>query len=230
MKKEQYVGSDAFEALLHQQDERMNRVAQNEKIAAANIQHDKSAYTRANKGASLSDFFEMVKKMVLNTMKKYHVEFYPDDWPATLLDPGKEITHPYVFYTLISREPRDNMNRKPVFREDIYDRNRDGTIAQQGATYGQFFDCQIQFNIVASDYSLADQVMDTFEDAMMKYTGYFKENGVSDVSFAKQYTDASLEPYRKKMSVRSLVYKVSIERVHLAFDSTITEIIQSNDN
>ena len=72
--------------------------------------------------------------------------------------------------------------------------------------------------------------MDTFEDAMVKYSGYFKKNGVSELFFKKQYTDSSLEAYRKKISVRSLVYWVAIERIRLAYDSTITEIIQSKED
>ena len=226
---ESFSGTDSFEALLHQKDERMNRIVKHEKEVAAKQDTDTTEYTRATKGATLTDFFEMVKKMVLRVMKKDKVEFYPDDWPATLLDPGKDIEHPYIFYTLISRQPRQ-MNNKPIFREDFKDRNRNGTVAQQGAIYGQFFDCEVQFNIVASDYSLADKVMDTFEDAMVKYSGYFKKNGVSELFFKKQYTDSSLEAYRKKMSVRSLVYWVAIERIRLAYDSTITEIIQSKED
>lgn len=184
-------------------------------------------YTKADKGASLDDFLAMVKKIVTKTMKKDGVVFIPDDATKDLFDPQKDLEHPFIFYTLISRAPRSN-ELKPKVRQDIYERNSDGSIARQGTIFAQIMDCEIQFNIVASDYSTANKVMNAFEGAMLNCTGYFKQNGVSELLFKKQYTDSNLDIYRQKMSVRSLVYHVVIENIHLAFDTTIAEIDQLN--
>ena len=64
----------------------------------------------------------MVKKVVERTMKKENVTFYPDDSIDKVFVPEKEIDHPFIFYTLLSRTPRSK-NIKPRFREDITDRN-----------------------------------------------------------------------------------------------------------
>lgn len=224
-------GADAFEDLLNRQWELNSQdtttnsgTTSNENTTA--LSNTTTEYTKAERGATLNDFFKMVKKMVLRTMKADNVEFIPDDGPRKMLDPAAEIDHPIIYYTLLSREPRKSYN-KPHFRENILDRNANGSIARQGTIYGQFFDCDIQFNILASDYTIADRVMNTFEDAMLKYSGYFKKNGVSEMFFTRQYSDQNLDIYRQKVSVRSLVYRVTIERISLAFDTTITEIIQS---
>lgn len=216
-----------FESLLHSREKALKKIAEQEKIKNANKAKDASEYTRADKGATLPDFFERVKHMVLNVraLKEERVEFYPDDSLRPEVDLSKKIDHPYIFYTLISRVPRD-MNIKPRYREEIWDRNTNGTVAQQGAIYGQIFDCDVQFNIVATDYSQADRVMYAFEDAMLTYTGSFKKNGVSEIVFLRQFTDSNLDIYRQEMSVRSLVFRVSIERIRLAFDTTITSINQ----
>ena len=218
----QVHSTDAFEESLRRKQE----VKQREQLSVQKKIKLDSDYSRAEKGASMADFFELVKKMVINGLKKERVEIIPNDGPRRVLDPAEKIDHPIIFYKVVSRVPREK-NYKPRFREDIYDRNPDGSELRQGAIYGQFFDCEIQFDIVASDYSAADRVMNAFEDAMQKYAGFFKRNGVSEVLFAKQFTDENLDIYRQKMSVRSLIYDVTIERIRLAYDTTITEITQS---
>ena len=218
----QVHSTDAFEESLRRKQE----VKQREQLSVQKKIKLDSDYSRAEKGASMADFFELVKKMVIKGLKKERVEIIPNDGPRKVLDPAEKIDHPIIFYKVVSRVPREK-NYKPRFREDIYDRNPDGSELRQGAIYGQFFDCEIQFDIVASDYSAADRVMNAFEDAMQKYAGFFKRNGVSEVLFAKQFTDENLDIYRQKMSVRSLIYDVTIERIRLAYDTTITEITQS---
>jgi len=214
--------TDAFEQMLQRRENSRRR----NEVQGQRILKTDTDYSRAEKGASMNDFFELVKKMVLRGLKKYKVEIVPNDGPRRVLDPAEKIDHPIIYYKVVSRVPRDK-NYKPRFREDIYDKNPDGSELRQGAIYGQFFDCEIQFDIIASDYSTADTVMNAFEDAMQKYAGFFKRNGVSEVLFAKQFTDENLDIYRQKMSVRSLVYDVAIERIRLAYDTTIMEITQS---
>jgi hypothetical protein len=219
----QVHSTDAFEELLNRRQGGRQQAGQ--ASAPKRVKRD-TDYSRAEKGASMADFFELVKQMVIKALKKEKVEIVPNDGPRRVLDPAEKIDHPLIYYKVVSRVPRDK-NYKPRFREDIYDRNPDGSEVRQGAIYGQFFDCEIQFDIIASDYSTADRVMNAFEDAMQKYAGFFKRNGVSEVLFAKQFTDENLDIYRQKMSVRSLVYDVAIERIRLAYDTTITEITQS---
>ena len=222
---------------MHEEMSDFETLLQNRRNALQNRQSSSSTkrlekqeipYTKADKGATLDDFLAMVKKVVTKVMKKDNVTFIPDDaiW-SKLYDPQKDIEHPYIIYTVVSRVPRHN-ELKPKIRQEIYERNPDGSVARQGTIFAQIMDCEIQFNIVASDYSQANRVMSAFEGAMLNYTGYFKQNGVSELLFEKQYTDSNLDTYRQKMSVRSLVYHVVIENIHLAFDTTIAEIDQND--
>ena len=213
--------ADKFELLLKNKSLRENKVEQIESRINHNIN-----YTKADKGATFDDFISMVYKIVAKTMKKDEVQFKVDDGFGDIFNPSKKIEHPYIFYNLISRVPR-RMEPKPKFRENIEDRNPDGSIARLGAIYAQVFDTTVQFNIVASDYSKANKVMNAFEDAMLTYSGYFKRNGVGDLFFEKQYTDSNLDVYRQNLSIRSLVYRVSIEKIWTVFDTIISEINQS---
>ena len=212
---------DSFESLLRQR-ENARTMIQHEEEAGIKARQE---YQKADRGCTLGDFFGMVKKVVVKGLNKYDVEFIPDDSPRMLADVSEKLPHPMIYYTLISRVPR-NTDRKPRFRQDISDVNPDGSVVRLGTINGQFFDCDIQFNILAADYSLADLVMNAFEDAMLKFSGYFKRNGVSEMYFEKQYTDASQDMYRQKMSVRSLVYRVTLERIRTSFDTTIATIDQ----
>lgn len=213
---------DDFEELIRR---RLETKAKSQNMIAAH-KASKSNYTKAQKGASVDDFITMVRKIVTKTMRNDHVEFLPDDDIHTTLDQSGTPDHPMILYTIVSRVPRAD-NPKPKFRENIKEYDDNGKEVRQGSIWGQLFDCDIQFNIVASDYTIASRVMNTFEDAMFKFTGYFKQNGVSELLFKKQYTDSSLDRYRQNVSIRSIIYRATIEKIHLVFDTTIAEIDQS---
>ena len=212
-------GADNFERLLRQ-----HRAAEQGRVTTEPIHEDKKvSYSKADRGATVEDFITMVNKTVTKAMKKLEVQFVPDDGPRITIDPNEPLDHPVIYWTLISRLPRSN-EPKPKFREYINDYNSDGSIARKGAIYGQVFDCLIQCDIVASDYALANKVMNGFEDVIFRYSGFYKENGVSEIFFSKQYTDNTLDVYRQKVSIRSLVYKVSIEKIYLSYDTVIAEL------
>lgn len=210
---------NSFENLLRQKEDAIRIVRREEEVGI----QAKQEYQKADKGCTLADFFLMVKKVVVKGLKKFNVQFIPDDGAQKALSDKND--RPLIFYTLISRVPRAT-DRKPRYRQAIQDMNPDGSVVRRGTINAQLFDCDIQFNVVASDYTLADAVMDAFEDAMLKYSGFFKRNGVSEMYFQKQYTDSNMEVYRQKLSVRSLVYRVTLERIRTSFDTTIAKIDQ----
>jgi hypothetical protein len=94
----------------------------------------------------------------------------------------------------------------------------------------QRFTSIVQFNIYAGDYRTADTVMNVFEELMLRYTGFFKENGISEVLFQKQLTDDNLEKYRQSRSVRSLQYRVDTQTIYADFNSTFEEIDSVTSN
>ena len=226
-KKNENIEEDSLELLLKRKYDRIEPHREEKKQTKEfDLEEFRTPYLKADGNASLEDFIAMVKNIVVKAMKKDNVEFLSDEGSTKLLEPSYEIDHPVIFYSVILREPRKT-EPKPKIREDGVERNADGSIARRLTVYGQVFDCIVQFNIAASDYHIANKVMNVFEDAMFKYTGHFKKNGVNDIFFLKQYTDQNLDQYRQKMSVRSLVYRISIEKIHVVYDTTIAKIRQN---
>src|SRR5690606_7866362 len=141
---------------------------------------------------------EMVNKVVTMALRKKNVEFIPDEGNRMILDTSEKIEHPYITYSIISRVPKDEIKpreREHLLRENTH-RDEEG---RQGRIYGQKFKCIVQFNIIASEYSEADEVMNTFEDLILSYTHYFKKNGVAELLFEKHFTDENFDIYRQSV-------------------------------
>ena len=179
---------------------------------------------KANKSANLQDFIQMVSKIVSIALKHKNVEFVPDEGKRIIVDPNQEIAHPYITYKVISRTPKQE--RKPRERESLINEKtyKDGE-GRQGRVYGQKFKCLIQFNIIASEYSEADEVMNIFEDLILSYAHYFKKNGVAEILFEKHFTDEIFDVYRQSVSVRNLQYYVEVEKLTVIFDSEIKDVL-----
>ena len=175
---------------------------------------------KADKSAGLFDLVKMVDTLVSLTMKDEGVEFLPEEGKVMNLDAMKEFDHPYITYTIVSRKPKGEL--KSRVREHIYEEVEDST--RIGEVCGQKFQCQIQFNIIASNYENAEKIMEEFETLMMKYTGYFKRNGISELLFQDQYTDKHYARVREILSVRNLIYYVEIEKLTVIFRDELKDI------
>lgn len=175
---------------------------------------------KADKSATLFDFIQMVGKVVSRAMKEDGVEFLLDEGKRIPQDPKMQMDHPYITYKVKSRTPKNEIKpreRESFIKEDTFSQ----TDARQGRIYGQKFVCEVQFNIIASEYTQADRVMNIFEDLIFSYTHYFKKNGVSELFFQKHLTDTDYDIYRQDISVRNLVYYVEVEKLYVMFDSEI---------
>lgn len=179
---------------------------------------------KADKSASLDDFIRMVGKIVSIALKDKNVEFIFDEGKRLTADPETKLDYPYITYKVIERVPKGEI--KPRERESIILEETDAKgDARQGRVYGQKFQCLVQFNIIASEYKLANEVMSTFEDLILSYTHYFKKNGVAELFFKKHLTDEDYDIYRQNVSIRNLRYYVEVEKLHVIFDSNIDGIL-----
>lgn len=169
------------------------------------------------KGATLSDFIKMLSKIITKATRERNVIFEPDEGVRIRIDQVVPINNPHIYYSVISRKPC--MELKPRERQEINETDFLGKV-RQGRVWGQRFECLVQFDIVAGDYEAADKVMEVFEDVVFNYTSYFKKNGIAEILFDEQLTDSNLDIYRQSMSIRSLRYRVWIEKLHTAFDTT----------
>jgi hypothetical protein len=171
---------------------------------------------RSDKGASLPDFIAMLSDLISKVMREYEVSLDPDEGHIST-DTFEKLGHPYICYSILSREPKNEIKRRMM--EYIVD--KDG---RKGSQWMQQFICILQFNMIAGDYTTADAVMNSFEELMTRYAGYFKKNGIAEILFKKQLTDKNFESYRQSCSIRSLQYRVDIQKITVDFDSTIQDI------
>lgn len=175
---------------------------------------------KAEKSATLFDFITMIDKLVTLTMK--NVKFIPDEKTLKDLDVMNNIDKPIITYKVIERIPKIEL--KPRLRESFNTNDKVTGEDSLGEVYAQKFACQIQFDILASVYNEAEQVMNDFEELMFAYTGYFKKNGVAELYFKKHLTDSMFENLRENLSIRSLQYYVEIEKITVIFREKIKEI------
>ena len=66
--------------------------------------------------------------------------------------------------------------------------------------------------------------MESFEELMISYAGYFKEQGVRDLYFKEQVTDTDYNNFRETLSVRNIRYYVQIEKLMVIFNRRISDV------
>lgn len=176
---------------------------------------------RAEKNASLYDFLDMLGEVVEYSLADYNVKFLTNEEQSVLKDPEVVFNNPHITYKVISRKPKNEY--KPIAREETFECDENGD-QRPGIIYGQFFDCIVQFNILASENRLANQIMEKFEELMIAHAGYFKQKGVSDLYFKEQVTDSEYNNFRETLSIRNITYYVQIEKLMVIFNRKINNI------
>lgn len=179
------------------------------------------SFLRAEKSATLDDFIDMVGMLVSKRMKKMGVHFIPDEGARIELEPDKSLEHPYITFDVISRTPLTEL--KPRAREDVTESIDDKDNARSGMVWGQRQKVIIQFHVLACDYREANKVMNSLEELIFKYTAFFKKNGVAEILFQQQGTDRNMDFYRQSASVRSLQYRVDIEKLFVQFEADLED-------
>lgn len=209
-----------FEFLLNQQRKTEESISYNKFNQMTDGVHD-SKQLKADKSASLFDFIKMIDRIVSITMKDLKVKFIPDEGKVIHLSNDQPLDTPMITYKLISRKPKGEL--KPRFRESFVE-DKDDRESRFGEIYGQKFECELQFNIFASVYEVAEQVMERFEDMMITYAGYFKKNGVGELLFKQQCTDEAFSKMRQTLSIRNLSYYVEVEKLTVIMEESIKVI------
>ena len=190
---------------------------------AVDVRASVTPLSTAAKNATVEDFISMVTKLSNKALKSLNVEFYPDEG-ATIADPEKKLEKTAILYRVIERKPKNELKmRHSENIEEVVDEKTNKK--RLGQIWSQRQDCIIQFDIIASDYATANKVMNSFEDMIFQYSGYFKKNGIAEIYFKKYFTDTSIDRYRQYLSVRSIQYFVEIEKQTTIFNSTLEEIV-----
>ena len=179
-----------------------------------------SVRQKADKGATLYDFIKMVDKLVELTIP--NAKFIPDEGKVMTLDAMTNFDCPVITFQVLKRKPKKEI--KPRLREMLNEVTDDTSTQRTAEIWGQKFECQVQFNVFASVYSEAEQVMENFEETIIKHAGFFKRNGVAELFFEEHITDSHFDTLRESLSIRSLIYYVEIEKLTVMFKEKINEI------
>lgn len=179
---------------------------------------------RANKTCSFEEFIEMVRKVIINIVPE--CEFVPQDEITEKMFPDIKIDKSIISFEVISRRPYKE--QKPMFRHEVVE-NVDNEEARIGSLYAWTMDYIIQFNIYASGYEKSQTVMNIFEEAILKYVGYFKKNGIKECLFSEQIRDAKLDTFREHASIKSVKYQAILEKYWIDFDNVLDSIHLKNN-
>ena len=181
-----------------------------------------SGILKANGNASLLDFFDMVSLIITNTMDDLHVDCMPDEKAYVLTnDPVEAINHPIVTFKVNERVHKDNFGYKPKLIETV-------TEHESGKTafiYSERYVSRVQFNIMASEYRHAWEIMERLEDVLLSYAETIKGNGIVEYYFNKQYYDKYYDTFRNTLTVLNLEYCVETEKLRVIFKENIKDII-----
>lgn len=181
---------------------------------------------KAKKNASLYDFLDMIALIVDYALQDLGVKFMTEDDENKLTDPELTLDHPVITYRVISRKPFNEY--KPIVREEIVEHDEHNE-QRPGITKGMAYKCIVQFNVFASENKTANKVMETFEELMLSYAGYFMEQGVRQVYFQEQLQDINYNNFRDSLSVRNIRYYVEIEKLMVIFNRRVSDALVFGD-
>lgn len=175
---------------------------------------------KAEKGCTLFECISMIATLVELAMPG--VRFEPDEGKVMSLDAMQNFDKPVITYSVIQRETKSEI--KPRLRELIEEADGDTGEKRIGEIWGQKFKCFIQFNVFASVYKEAEQVMEKFEETIIQHAGFLKRNGVAEIFFSRHLTDSHFDTMRETLSIRNLEYYVEIEKLTVMFKEKINQI------
>lgn len=89
---------------------------------------------------------------------------------------------------------------------------------------GQAFDNLVQYNIWSKSNYEVEELTEWFEEYMDSYRGMFREAGIVQTVFNRRVRDDTLMAMRNGYHVRSVLYYVRTERVHVENVSPIKRI------
>lgn len=176
----------------------------------------------ANSNKGITEFFSMLK-VIIEAAWGDNWGVFTDSEP-TGTDPA-DVQLPIISYSTIKRIPCKSIpNLKPRAMHIIKDpdNSTDNLIV-----YRQWFDYTVRFGIWTATNNECVTLMDQLEELILGFVGYFKEQGVSEILFVLEEEGKVLEQERQKISHRSLVYDIRIERITLLRSSKMQQILET---
>lgn len=127
-----------------------------------------------------------------------------------------------ITYKLLSRQHTpDTYEIKPKFRTKVKHPHRQGEYVD---VLGQLFDLRVVFTINATTAEKADDLVDEFENFMIRYAGFFKLQGVSEIIFLEQLEDEVIANEKLQIHMRPLIFRIRLERLTIRFQNEMEQI------
>jgi hypothetical protein len=128
--------------------------------------------------------------------------------------------YPVIAYSLELRKPHPTEPKKRYREEIIGD---DGTMY---SIYGHRFQNLISFSaITRNDPELAEAIIEEFELFMDSVIGTLKELGASEILYSRRLSDREQERVADDVSIRSVAYMVTLERLNFIIEDRLEEIV-----
>lgn len=182
-----------------------------------------SKILKSDKNATMLDLLKMLDKVITLTMSDLNVEFIAEEGKIVYLSNDQPLDHPLITYKVIDRKP-SRKELKPRQRESFIEDKQNKGMTRIVEIYGQKFGYHLQFNVFASTYVIAENIMDRFEEMMLTYAGHFKKNGVGEIIFDRQFTDDNFKTVRQTLSVRNFSYFIELEKITVVMRDSIKDV------
>lgn len=133
--------------------------------------------------------------------------------PESISDPDKG----YIVYGLESRAAQKDFS-KPRYMEEICD-DKVYHISMQS------FDNFISFSAVHRNPRIAEEIIEAFEDFMIESTAVIKQVGAGEILYSRRYPDREEARIGRDMCVRTVVYRVFLQKIKKVELETIQEVL-----
>lgn len=138
-------------------------------------------------------------------------------------DPEK-IDLPMIAYDTQRRIPSvTHKSPDPILFDKIRDEDHPSTFLE---LYRQWFDMEVNFWVYHQTNRDARILMEAFEDFLFEYKDYFKDLGISDITFQSEEPPQVVTMWGKELPQRNLIYLVRIERIRTKRSNT-TQVINT---
>jgi hypothetical protein len=161
----------------------------------------------AAKSADLGDLTDMIHRLLpMVRGEKWGV--FSEEAPTG--NDAEQMVMPHIAFNLTSRVHTANRAAKwQRFGSEPDPEYPNETIS----FYRSWYTCQVDFTIYARTNKEARQTAEWFEQFMETYSGYFKEQGISEIIFREEKAPGVNSFYRQDLPYRTLCYEVRIERI-----------------
>lgn len=145
--------------------------------------------------------------------------------PSTSLgDNPEKVILPLISYSVNLREIASGTSPKPTLMDTVIEEVEGSTTGDAYKIYRQLFDCIIEFNFYNSTSKDSTKLMNDFEEIIVTYSGYLKEQGLNEIFFLKEVPSRYSLNYNEKIPMKCCYFYVKLERNRKIRVSTINEI------